>query len=173
MQDLRTSTRTPHAGVTGLLPRWQDTTSPLAFLAAEPQWQQATAASGRSFDALDEAYDASGGLACGDNLFATLTEHLPKQSEWLARGLASRHIFSFVWRSWTWVPMVQLSRHDLSWSNHMARVRSMFEPRASEWSVALWFATPNEQLANRRPVDTLQLDYAAVQGAARNDSKLI
>ncbi|MEO7116846.1 MAG: hypothetical protein ABIZ18_13415 [Caldimonas sp.] len=59
----------------------------------------------REFRDLQFSYQASGGIASGDDLSRLLADQRPGNFISLARHIADRDIFGFDWRSSFWIPM--------------------------------------------------------------------
>jgi hypothetical protein len=125
--------------------------------------------SDRGFGALRTTFRATGGIARGDDL-ARLLEYLNREGAVsLARLISSGEVFGFAWRETWWIPMFQFSLRDLSLSRQSQAVLAELSGAYAGWSLACWFAEPNEWLQQRRPVELLDSDLAAVLGAARTD----
>jgi hypothetical protein len=120
----------------------------------------------RSFLALCEAYEPTGGVAWGEDVDRTLQS---RGSERLARLLASRQVLGFAWRGTTWIPMAQFASTSLKLKPEFLQVWSELADDLDDWEVATWFARPNTWLSGRRPADLMDADLPAVLSAARTD----
>jgi hypothetical protein len=76
-------------------------------------------------------------------------------------------VFGFEWRNSLWILMFQFNANDLSIAPASQAVRAELPELWSGWTVAMWFAMPNSRLQDRRPVDVLGSDVAAVLQAAQ------
>ncbi|MEO8281179.1 MAG: hypothetical protein ABI564_15880 [Ideonella sp.] len=119
------------------------------------------------FVTLLEAFRGSGGTAPGDIVGRLLAEHYAVEAVSLAKLVHSGQVFGFEWRGSLWIPMFQFNADDLSIASASQAVRAELPEAWSGWRVATWFATPHSELANRRPVDLLASDFAAVLRAAQ------
>lgn len=118
------------------------------------------------------AFRATGGVARADDL-ARLFECLHAGNHVsLARLIATGAVFGFRWHETVWIPMFQFELRDLSINPQAQCVLDELAGAFSGWSLASWFAQPNAWLHERRPVDLLQRDLAAVLQAARADRYL-
>ena len=127
----------------------------------------------REYSALLAAFRATGGVARADDL-ARLFECLHAGNYIsLARLIATGSVFGFSWRETVWIPMFQFELRDLSLNPQSQSVLDELAGAFSGWSLASWFAQPNAWLNQRRPVDLLRLDLAAVLQAARADRYLV
>jgi hypothetical protein len=86
----------------------------------------------------------------------------------LARMIVAGEIFSFEWNDTFWLPMFQFAR-DLSIKPGLAPVLGEWAGVYEGWSLAFWFAQPNEWLDGARPVEQLDANPAGVLAAARAD----
>ncbi|MEO8299928.1 MAG: hypothetical protein ABI574_19220 [Burkholderiales bacterium] len=126
------------------------------------------APSGRGFVTLLEAFRASGGTAPGDIVARLMEDHHTGEAVSLAKLVHSGQVFGFEWRSSLWIPMFQFNADDLSIVSASQLVRGELPEFWSGWAVAMWFATPNWRLEDRRPVDLLASDLTAVLHAAES-----
>jgi len=120
------------------------------------------APNGKSFIALLEAFRATGGTAPGEIMGRLLQEHQAGQAVSLAKLIHSGQVFGFQWRASLWVPMFQFDADDLSLKAGAQRVRTELPPLWSGWTLASWFAAPNEGLDGRSAADMLDVDLPAV-----------
>lgn len=123
----------------------------------------------RDFVAMRAAYQATGGIASGDDLVRSLEEHQQGDFMSLARLVIAGEIFSFEWRESFWVPMFQFNLKDLTVNPGHRRVLAELATDFDGWSLANWFAQPNSWLNGHRPVDQLDSHLWAVVAAARAD----
>lgn len=114
-----------------------------------------------------EAFAATGGIVPGDELGRLLEEQQHGNFVSLAKMLVSGQVFAIGWRQGLWFPMFQFHPGDLSIRVAAQQVRAELPPTADGWSLAAWFAGPNERLAGHRPVDLLDTQPLAVMDAAR------
>ena len=121
---------------------------------------------GRGFIALLEALRATGGTAPGDIVGRLLEEHQVGNAVSLAKLIHTGQVFGFEWRASLWIPMFQFGADDLSLKAGPQQARAELPPMWSGWSVASWFAAPNERLDGRRAADMIDTDLAAVIRAA-------
>jgi Protein of unknown function (DUF2384) len=121
------------------------------------------------FIAMRAAYQATGGAACGDDLARLLQEHHCGDFVSLARLIVSGGVFGFEWHHTFWIPMFQFDPTDLSVRPGPQKVLAELATEFDGWTLALWFAQPNAWLNDRRPVDMLDTNLAAVVDAARAD----
>ena len=122
-----------------------------------------------SFAALRAACQATGGLVRGDDLARTLWDRQRSDYVSLARLIASGEVLSFRWHGSLWMPMFQFEPGELTIKPAPRQVLGEFGNVFDGWSVAVWFVQPCSWLDDRRPVDLLDGDLAAVLDAARAD----
>jgi hypothetical protein len=136
-----------------------------------PPQQARTDPDAREFEAMREAYRASGGIAHGDDLARLLTDRQCGDFASLAVLILAREVFAFQWRKTFWVPMFQFNLHDLTVraSPHVSQVLAELADEYDGWDLAVWFARPNQWLQGARPVDRLNSNFAQVLEAARTD----
>jgi hypothetical protein len=125
--------------------------------------------SSQAFMAMLCAYRASGGTARSDDLSRLLQDQLRRGYVSLEGLLAQDQVFSFVWRHTRWIPMFQFDLADLSLRRGPQQVVAELSPTFDEWSLAMWFAEPNDWLDARKPVDLIHTELSAVLAAARAD----
>ncbi|MDO9004066.1 MAG: hypothetical protein Q7V20_11480 [Aquabacterium sp.] len=124
------------------------------------------------FMTLVRAFFVSGGTVRAEELERQLQERQRGDYISLARLMASGKVFFFEWRDAFWVPMFQFDPQNLSVKSTFERIRDELTPQLNGWQLAQWFAMPNVCLGNRRPADVLDLDFASVLAAARQDRGL-
>ena len=129
--------------------------------------------SGRDHSAMLAAFRSSGGIARGDDLGRLLDDLHRGDFISLARLIASGSVFGFVWRESFWIPMFQFELRDLSVKPNGQAVLAELGSAYAGWSLASWFAEPNDWLHGRAPVDLLNTDLPAVLGAARADRYIV
>lgn len=123
--------------------------------------------SGCGFIALLEVFRDSGGTAPGDVVARLLEDHQRGDGVSLAKSIHQGHLFGFEWRNSLWVPMFQFDADDLTIKPAVQAVRAALPELGSGWAVAVWFASRNELLEGRRPVDLLEDELERVLDAAR------
>lgn len=123
--------------------------------------------SGRGFIALLEAFRDTGGTAPGDVVARLMEDHQRGDLVSLAKCIHQGQVFGFEWRTSLWVPMFQFDADDLSFKQDVQAVRAALPELGSGWAVAAWFASRNELLEWRRPVDLLDAAPGRVLEAAR------
>jgi hypothetical protein len=129
--------------------------------------------SSREHSAMLAAFRSSGGIARGDDL-GRLLDYLDRGDfVSLARLIASGSVFGFAWRESFWIPMFQFELRDLSLKPNGQAVLAELGGTYSGWSLASWFAEPNDWLYGRRPVDLLNTDLPSVLSAARADRYIV
>jgi hypothetical protein len=153
----------------------------LRDLAPDPRWARSSAIpqaaqeppecfhDEREFAALRVAYRATGGVACGDDLARLLEDQRCGDFVSLARLIASRDIFGFVWQHAFWVPMFQFDLRDLTIKSGPRRVLAELAAEFDGWALADWFVRASSWLNGQRPVDLLDSDLPSVLKAARAD----
>jgi Protein of unknown function (DUF2384) len=145
----------------------------LAALATHKPGGVTPVPSGREHSAMLAAFRSSGGIARGDDL-GRLLDYLDRDDfVSLARLIASGSVFGFAWRESFWIPMFQFELRDLSLKPNGQAVLAELGGTYNGWSLASWFAEPNDWLYGRRPVDLLNTDLPAVLGAARADRYIV
>lgn len=141
--------------------------------AADPATISGAAISGipgeHDFRSLCVAFRATGGTARGDDLVRLLEDQRCGDFVTLAKLIVSNKVFAFNWRNTLWVPMFQFELRDLSVKHGHRKVLAELFPVFNGWTLAAWFARPNSWLDDRRPVDMLDSNLAAVLEAARVD----
>ena len=129
--------------------------------------------SGREHSAVLAAFRSSGGIARDDDL-GRLLDYLDRgDCISLAHMIARGSVFGFAWRGSFWIPMFQFELRDLSVKPNGQAVRAELGGAYAGWSLASWFAEPNDRLHGRRPVDVLNADLPAVLSAARADRYIV
>lgn len=123
----------------------------------------------REFIAMRTVYRATGGVARGDDLALWLQGSRSGDYVSLTRLIVSGQIFSFGWHHTFWVPMFQFEPRDLSVKPGPRQVLDELAGAFDGWQLANWFAQPNSWLHDRRPVELLDSNLAAVVQAARAD----
>lgn len=125
--------------------------------------------SDRDFLAMRAAYLATGGTARGDDLARLLEDRRRGDGVSLARLIVAGEVFGFEWHRLFWVPMFQFELRDLSLKPGPRQVLAELASEFDGWTLAIWFSEANCWLNERRPVDVLDSNLAAVLGAARTD----
>jgi hypothetical protein len=139
---------------------------------ADAEQLPSIAANNMDFIAMRHAYQASGGLPCGDDLALSLEQHARGDFVSLARLIVAGDVFGFEWHHTFWIPRFQFDRSDYSLKAGPRQVLAELSADFDGWTVAVWFAQPNARLAGRRPVDLLEADLPAVIQAARADCRM-
>ena len=119
--------------------------------------------------ALLAAFRSTGGIVTGDELTLMLKDLKIGNVTSLGRGMASREICSFQWRSAFWIPMFQFDLDSLSSKPSLSKIFRVLTPVLNDWMLAVWFAQPNAWLGGSKPVDLLASDFSAVFEAACAD----
>jgi hypothetical protein len=122
---------------------------------------------GRSFIAILEALRATGGAAPADIVGPLLDERGGGERISLSRLLRSGRVFGFEWCDSVWIPMFQFDAADLTLKPGPLQVRAELPSFWPGWTLASWFAAPNEWLDGLGPVDLLDSDLDAAVQAAR------
>ncbi len=141
--------------------------------AAPDPWQahaapaQPFAASDNGFVALQNALRASGGLASGNEVAARLQLDGEAGYVQLARWIVGRQAFSFAWHDDIWLPMFQFDPQNFSLRRSARPILAELIGVMAGWSIAHWFATPNEALHGHRPVELWNTQQEEVFQAAR------
>jgi hypothetical protein len=141
-------------------------------LSSNRRWaEDLHAPSGRGFIALLEAFRATGGTVRAEIVGQLLQHHQAGDTVSLAKLINGEQVFGFPWRTSLWIPMFQFDVDDLSLRTGVQRVRAKLPPLWSAWTLASWFAAPNECLHGRSAVDMIDLDLdAVIRAACRLDS---
>ncbi len=75
----------------------------------------------------------------------------------------------FSWGGWTWLPLFQFNREDLSLRAQPLRVVDELMPVFDGWEVTRWFAARNTWLRDQLPIDVMDENLSLVIEAARVD----
>ena len=121
------------------------------------------------FELMRGAYGATGGTVCADDVAQLMHDHQRGDFVALAKLIVSGGVFGFEWQHTFWIPMFQFDLGDLSVRPEPQQVLAELASEFDGWTLAMWFAQPNAWLNERRPVDVLGSDVAAVVEAARAD----
>jgi hypothetical protein len=121
------------------------------------------------FLAMNRAYDVHGGIASGDQVATLLGRHCDQPISLVARWIVKRQIVNIAWRSHILIPRFQFGAVDMKILPVVSSVIAELEGVLDDWNIALWFTQPNIGLGQRRPIDLLAIDEAAVTAAARAD----
>jgi hypothetical protein len=157
----RLATKTAHVSAHPTV----DRKAPLPQHAA--QLQSATdQPNGRTFIELLTAFRDSGGTAPGEVVGRLLAEYQCAKIESLATLVAQKRVFSFEWRRCRWFPMFQFELSDWSLKSGPYQVCRTLPQESSSWTIAVWFASPNQQLAGQAPANMLETNLPAVLQAA-------
>jgi hypothetical protein len=123
-------------------------------------------AEARQFATMEHAYARRGGLVGGDEAAWLLRRHAGHPISVLARWIVERRVVSFTWESRLLVPMFQFTPCEMSLRAGVSEAARALSGRFDDWTIALWFARPNEWLGERAPLDVVELDPVAVTQAA-------
>ena len=115
------------------------------------------------------AFRSTGGIVTGDEMTLMLKDLKIGDVISLGRGMSSREICSFQWRSAFWIPMFQFDLGSLSSKPSVSKIFRVLTPVLNDWMLAVWFAQPNAWLGGSKPVDLLASDFSAVYEAACED----
>ena len=119
------------------------------------------------FVVLQQLYRPSGGLAHGDELATRLHVDGAGGHARLARWIVGRQIFSFAWNDHFWLPMFQFEPGALTPRQGLVQVLAELVDVMDGRALADWFASPNDVLQGRSPVDMLARHGPAVHQVAR------
>ena len=114
-----------------------------------------------------DSYRACGGLARVQEVFTIHKSKHGKNYACLARAIVNRELLSFDWQSHVWIPLFQFDRSNMTRLPGLAAVLETLNPDCTAWSLALWFAKPNDWLRDHSPASILGTDAGAVLAAAR------
>jgi hypothetical protein len=123
----------------------------------------------RDFGLMLARYQASGGLARGDDLARWMEAVHHGSFMSLAKLMASGEMLSFLWHDTPWVPMFQFEPGGLSLRPGPQEVFAVLAGTFDGWALAVWFTQPNDRLLGHSPVELLDSDLQAVLTAARQD----
>jgi hypothetical protein len=123
----------------------------------------------RDFETLMAAYMWSGGLARHQEVARRLEETNSGTPQTLQRLLETHAVFAFDWRGSLWLPLFQFHEPEMFVKPASRRVLSELADVFDGWSMAVWYLQQNIWLDNRRPIDLLDRNPAAVLAAARGD----
>ncbi len=123
----------------------------------------------RAFTSMLRDLRGTGGLMHGEELADLLVQRGAGDVARLARWIVERQLLSFDWRGRLWIPMFQFELAGMRLKSQVRHIAAELAPAFDDWSLALWFATPNSWLQERLPAQALQDDFPAVLQAARAD----
>ena len=123
----------------------------------------------RGFTAMLRAMRETGGLMRGHELADLLVQRGAGDAACLTRWIVERQLLSFDWRGKLWIPMFQFELAGMRLKSEVRHIAAELAPAFDDWSLALWFATPNSWLQERLPAEALEDDFPAVLQAARAD----
>lgn len=121
----------------------------------------------RQYLEMEHAFEASGGLVCGDDLARRLRRYANQPLSTVARWIVERRAVSLVWEGQTLLPLFQFEQSDMTLRPIVGATIDALKDVFDNWTLALWFARPNTRLSGRLPVDVVGIDGATVLGAAR------
>jgi hypothetical protein len=148
-----------------LTPKLARAPTPAAPLQA-PRLANTDQPNGRTFIELLTAFRDSGGTASGEVVGRLLAEYQCAKIETLATLVAQKRVFCFDWRGCRWFPMFQFELSDWSLKEGPHRVCATLPQESSNWTMAVWFASPNQQLEGQVPANMLDTNLPAVLKAA-------
>ena len=120
----------------------------------------------RNFIGLLTAFRDSGGTAPGDIVRRLLAEYQREQFNELEARIKAREVLGFEWRGCIWFPMFQFDLSDWSLKPGVGQVCKALPNGASNWAVAIWFATSNAMLHDQMPANVLKTNLPDVLEAA-------
>ena len=123
----------------------------------------------RDFEAMLEAYLWSGGIARHQEVTVRLEEDGNGGPSNLGKLIESHAVFAFEWRGSLWLPMFQFKQPEMYVKPQARKVLAELAGVFDGWSMAVWYLQQNSWLEDRRPVDLLDKQPAAVLLAARGD----
>lgn len=147
------------------LPVFRPTWAPPASAAASPP---ARAALDR-FALMHLAYGRAGGLRAGDDLAGLWRGKCAQPVSRLARWIVEGSVVSFSHGGATWVPLFQFDPTGLVVRPAVRAALHELAGVFEDWELAWWFVAANDWLAGQSPLDLLDIEPAAVCGAARAD----
>ena len=119
--------------------------------------------------AMLDVFDRHGGVLTTDAAVALLRPAHDQPVSLLAHWIVSRDVLHFVWNFETVLPRFQFNRWGTGIRDEVACVLCELRKAFDDWSLATWFATPNNFLSDLTPVDALSDDPQSVIQAARLD----
>lgn len=123
----------------------------------------------RQFHVMEQAFRATGGVVCGDDLATLVRSRSEQPVSIIARWIVERLAVSFEWQAQTMLPMFQFDLPGLTLRPRVAAVVQELRDVFDDWDLALWFAESNAWLCGAAPVDVIGGDPVAVLDAARAD----
>jgi hypothetical protein len=123
----------------------------------------------REFAAMSRLFTEHGGMATAEELVVSMRTCLAQPLSIVARWITQRAAVQMVWGSQTWFPWFQFARDPISIRVPVAEVVLALRDAFDDWEIALWFASCNEWLDHRFPIEVIGHDAAEVVRAARND----
>src|SRR3954453_7516151 len=115
------------------------------------------------------AFRATGGIACCEEITAVLCTRTDQPVPMLARWIVAHEILSFEWQSRTALPLFQFDIATMTPRKVVSQVIRELLPVLSDWEASLWFARPNAWLHDAAPVDAIAANPRAVFEAARTN----
>lgn len=113
------------------------------------------------------AFAASGGLRSVGELAQGTDLRSRSRFTHIARWIATREIIGFMWHAEPWVPMFQFEAGPRMQPRRS--LQPLFEilvPLYDAWTMANWFARPNQYLSGHRPVDEYTGNLSGVMDVA-------
>ena len=129
----------------------------------------AGAALHRRYVAMMEAFEATGGVASGDEVASWARSWADQPLSLVARWVVRREITHFKWRGMTCIPMFQFDVQGRGRREGLQEAISQLACAFDDWEMAEWFGLPNVWLGNVSPASVLPHDPAAVISAACAD----
>ena len=119
--------------------------------------------------AMVQAFRATGGVVCGDELAYLLRRRSRQPISIVARWIVSRQVVSFEWQSQTMLPLFQFDSSDMALRPCVAEIVRELVNTYDDWDAAWWFASPNAWLDGSMPVERVDQGANEVLDAARAD----
>jgi len=123
----------------------------------------------RQFVAMVQAFRATGGVVCGDELACLLRRRSKQPISIVARWIVSRQVVSFEWQSQTMLPLFQFDPSDMALRPCVMEIVGELVDTYDDWGAAVWFASPNAWLDGAMPLKRVDTDTKEVLDAARAD----
>lgn len=123
-------------------------------------------------DHLVRVFSATGGLIDAEELAGRLQWRTGQGVGVVARWIVDRKAVHFLWHGSYWLPCFQFFQPALALRPSLVGILAELSPLVSDGDVALWFASPNEALADSIPAALLASCPADVLQAARRRTRL-
>ncbi len=125
--------------------------------------------SDEGFVSMREHYSANGGIKNATALAQSHTGGQNGQLNSLANQILIGDVFSFEWRGQLWIPLFQFNPDGLTSRLCVRQVLNELTNVFDGWTMAVWFIQNNVWLANKKPIDLLDMRLSCVLNAARAD----